>query len=57
MLTDSDDDKHNLTLSRLPKQLYDELVQAAGEQRRPVASLIRNILADWAVARERAATQ
>jgi hypothetical protein len=51
---DLDDDKRNITISRLSRGLYDELVLAAGEQRRPVASLIRNILADWAVARARA---
>jgi hypothetical protein len=50
-----DDDKRNITISRLTKALYDELAQAAGEQRRPVAALIRNILADWAVARAREA--
>jgi CopG-like RHH_1 or ribbon-helix-helix domain, RHH_5 len=52
---DLDNDKRNITISRLPKALYAELAQAAGEQRRPVANLIRNILADWAVARAREA--
>jgi hypothetical protein len=39
-------DKRNLTISRASRPLYDELVQTAGEQHRPVANLIRNILAD-----------
>ena len=49
-----DDDKRNITVSRLTKALYDELAQAAGEQPQwPISSATS--LADWAVARAREA--